>query len=140
MSDMADMTAMPRVGDSGNVFCPSVQLNIARPQLSSSSKYIICSCCNFTLNYGHVTYQEKVYLKLVFLEVPFSIGGIFLTACPQCSHARTFLKDTSRKLKSRPKVGLLLKNRPLHSSGHIQKVAESIETLSAYDRKRKTQK
>ena len=37
MADMADMVAMPRIGDSGNVFCPAVQLNIARPQLYDSS-------------------------------------------------------------------------------------------------------
>ena len=40
MSDMAEMTAMPRVGDSGNIFCPSVQLNIAQPQLADSGKPI----------------------------------------------------------------------------------------------------
>ena len=39
MADMADMVAMPRIGDSGNVFCPAVQLNIARPQLYDSSTY-----------------------------------------------------------------------------------------------------
>ena len=37
MADMADMVAMPRIGDSDNVFCPAVQLNIARPQLYDSS-------------------------------------------------------------------------------------------------------
>ena len=36
MADMADMVAMPRIGDSDNVFCPAVQLNIARPQLYDS--------------------------------------------------------------------------------------------------------
>ena len=40
MGEMADMTAMPRIGDSGNKYCPSVQLNIARPQLYTSRKFI----------------------------------------------------------------------------------------------------
>lgn len=38
MADMADMLALPRIGDSGNVYCPAVQLNLARPQLYTSCK------------------------------------------------------------------------------------------------------
>ena len=39
MTNMADAVAMPSVGDSGNRFCPSVQLNIARAQSYDSSKF-----------------------------------------------------------------------------------------------------
>ena len=50
MANMADMVAMPRIGDSGNVFCPAVQLNIARPQLynSSMSHVFIYLRCDLT--------------------------------------------------------------------------------------------
>ena len=40
MAEMAEMTALPRIGDSGNKYCPAVQLNIARPQLYTSRTFI----------------------------------------------------------------------------------------------------
>ena len=51
MSEMEEMTAMPRIGDTGTKYCPSVQLNIARPQLYTSRNclYLLCRRLTYTL-------------------------------------------------------------------------------------------
>lgn len=62
MGEMADMTAMPRIGDSGNTYCPSVQLDIARPQLYTSCKSIHHLCYKFTYLYiGNGLKEQGVF-------------------------------------------------------------------------------
>ena len=55
MADMSDMFAMPRIGDSGNVYCPAVQLNLARPHLYNSSTYFFISIISLSYTYVFVS-------------------------------------------------------------------------------------
>ena len=55
MADMSDMFAMPRIGDSGNVYCPAVQLNLARPHLYNSSTYFFIFIIYLSYTYVFVS-------------------------------------------------------------------------------------
>lgn len=46
LDELADMVAMPHIGDSQNNYVPSAQLNIARSQLNESSKMHNLCCAN----------------------------------------------------------------------------------------------
>ena len=68
MADMSDMFAMPRIGDSGNVYCPAVQLNLARPHLYDSSTYFFISI--ISLSYTYVFVSWGTYGSSIFWRYP----------------------------------------------------------------------
>ena len=68
MADMSDMFAMPRIGDSGNVYCPAVQLNLARPHLYDSSTYFFIFI--IYLSYTYVFVSWGTYRSSFFWRYP----------------------------------------------------------------------